>query len=141
MKEFFAQNKSLTTWAIVAAVIGVIVYFIYRWGKNNASVGQVTLPTDQPGTKISTADAQAVRSMSQKLYNEIDSWFNADDSVFSAFMAMSDTLFVAVYNDYNSLYFKETKETLRKAISEVDTIDRDLREGIENRMIRLNLAK
>lgn len=150
MKEFFKQNKSVTSWFLIALVVGLIVWYIYRKGKQSASVEQAELPTDMPGAKLTTNDAIAVRDLSTRLFNEIDPWFNIlNDQPFKELAKMSDTLFVAVYNDYNAQFYKTRKQTLAKDIAELSTLgsygsilygNTDLQQTLIDRFTKLNLA-
>lgn len=113
MKKFFLDNrKPILTFLVVA----LVVYLIYRYGKSKG--GYNPLPTDGgTGTagQLTTADAQNVRHIAQELKQDIygaNVW-SRDTTVYEDFSALSDTLFVAVCNDYKTLTGKSLHEDMQ----------------------------
>ena len=143
---------SWKTWLVIAIVLGLLAWYIYDKGKDSASVEQVPLPSDDPtvpgGVAITKAQAQQVRDLSNRLYAEITSFGIINDQPFNTLLAMSDTLFVATYNDYAKLYFKDRKKTLKAEISGLWSLgtfgsvlagNTDLQNALLNRFSKLNL--
>jgi hypothetical protein len=143
---------------IIGVVVSILVIgiLIYKSGKKKGSVEQAALPDDMPilsasGAKIGTLttdQAKTVRELSQKLFTEIDSWGTVNDEPFKQLVELSDTLFVAVYNDYSKNYYSKTKKTLAQSISGLYSLGSystvtvgtsQLKETIMNRFAKLNL--
>jgi hypothetical protein len=142
------KGKSTIIIIVVVVIIGIFV-FVYFMGRRSGKVKiqQVPLPTDQPGGyKLSDADAQSVRSISEGLHTDMKGFnlWGHDLTQYQKLMASNDTIFVAVYNDFNNLFGGEGDGTLRDWLNgEVGTWFNPnyelLRKGIVERMNRLAL--
>ena len=108
-----------------AAAVILILYLIYRFGRrrgeDDASIEQVPLPVDPGGgVSLTTGQATQVRATASKLWEELDSagiW-GRDTQPFQDYLVLSDTLFVAVYNDYNNLFGAMDQRTLRQKMED-----------------------
>jgi hypothetical protein len=110
-------SKTTIILIVVIVVIGFIV-FIYFIGRRSAKVKieQVPLPTDQPnGSQINSSDASHVRQISQAIHDDLSgiSWGFHNAQPYNDMLSLSDTLFVAVYNDFNNLFSAENDGTMR----------------------------
>jgi hypothetical protein len=101
--------------AIVVTVIAII-YFAGRKAGKNASNNpwQAPLPKDDAhSTGSSPVDSAKVRTIADDLYADLDKWdwnpftFTRDVEVYKRFNSLSDTEFVAVYNDWNFRFSSE----------------------------------
>jgi hypothetical protein len=146
--QLLGKNKMFIVIILAVVIIGIFV-FIYFIGRRSAKVKieQVTLPTDQPGGyKLSVAESQTVRSIAQNLHTDmkgLNIWSH-DIVPYQNYMSCNDTLFVAVYNDFNNLFGSEGDGTLRDWLNgEVggwyNSNFESVRKSILSRMDRLNL--
>ena len=98
--------KNKWTWIIIGILILIIGFWI--WLKSRPV--SVKLPDDAPNSNDSLTQAQQtqVRSISEGLYRVLRGWswdiFFRDPEPISQMLSLSDTLFVAVYNDFNYCY-------------------------------------
>jgi hypothetical protein len=103
-------------------LIAGILWFVYRRGKKDATITNAPLPTDNPnsptGSQVINSNSAAIRELSMRLYNDMKGTnvLGRDIEAYQNLLLMSDTLFTGVYNDFNSLFFKESKETLTQWI-------------------------
>jgi hypothetical protein len=108
--------KSKITWIIIGTLAAVLIlYLVFRKNANTK-----TAPQDVPGNaSLSPADLEKVRTISQDLYDEFNgiSWnfLFRGSSPLDAMMLLSDSMFVAVYNDFNTNFASDGK-TLRQWI-------------------------
>lgn len=129
---------------VLLALAGVLILILWKWGKVsllNINV-PTPLPTDTAGGPLTDAEAEDVRSMAMQLHSDMDGFtVFRDREVWRQFMSMSDRLFVAVYNDFNNLFFDEGNGTLRQWIADEGPWwgDFDSKANIIERMDRLNL--
>ena len=78
----------------------------------------VPMPTaDSTGVTLSTAEAQLVRAMSQRLHTDMQGLAMPglrDNEVYNQLLELTDPLLVAVYNDFGQLYYSQGEGTLRQ---------------------------
>jgi hypothetical protein len=135
-------------WVILAVVItgGGLWY----WGKSEGTIKPVPLPSDpgQPGAGQLTPEQGAqVRAMSISLHDDMEgaNIISRNIQLYKDYANYSDTLFTAVYNDFNTLYFKDNKETLTEWVKNENFWGTDFIEGstikeqLLNRFSKLNL--
>lgn len=136
MKKFLLDNKKPVATIFIVAIV---VYLIYTWGKSKG--GQSPLPTDG-GHLLTQADAQHVRELTLKLKQDIygvNVW-SRDTEAYYTLSAMSDTLFVAVCNDYKSLVGKSLREDMSAEYFSLNSIALGgAITSIYERMDRLNI--
>ena len=128
---------------IVAVVLFILFYIWYR-GKKAGESGKpkhIGLTNDFVIGGTMSVDGGKVRRIATLLHDDMDGFnFGHDDQIYNEFAALSDTEFVAVYNDFNNQFFSEGEGTLKEwIISEVYgdwTIIEDI---ILPKMARLNL--
>lgn len=146
---FLPKVPSKTTlYIIIAVVVLGLFIFIYFIGRRSAKINveQVTLPSDQPGGyKLSPQEVEYVNQTAQALHRDMDgiNWSH-DDQPYQNFLSSSDTVFVAIYNQFNKLFSNENEGTLREWLeSEVggswNPQFNKIRMFIIERMDRLNL--
>lgn len=136
---------------IILIIVVAIYWFAFRTGKDQGSttIEQVPLPDDvtESGVQLTTEEATKVRTISKELHADMDGWnaFSHDMEPYRNLVNLSDTLFVAVYNDFNTLY-AESGETLRQWIEGesfvtfgLQSVFMEVRQNILDRMNRLNL--
>jgi len=130
-----------------------IALYAYIQGKKDGN-SHVPLPEN---TNSSETEAQSIRSLSLALYNEMKGvGLNSSIEPFKRYLAASDRIFIAVYNDYNSMYQDKGsvldifgKSTLRDWINSEywgmqeywggTTVDSQVKNSIITRMNTLNL--
>ena len=116
-----AGNK-LTMFIIIAVIVIALIVTIYFIGRRSAKVKveQVPLPTDQPGAiQLTNQEASKVRQIATALHDDMNglSWGSHNIVPYNDLTMLSDTLFVAVYNDFNNLFASEGDGTLREWIA------------------------
>lgn len=136
MKQFLINNKKPIATILVVALV---VYLIYCYGKSKG--GFTPVPTDG-GTGISQADAQHVRETSLRIKQDIygvNVW-SRDTEVYYTLSEMSDTLFVAVCNDYRTLTGKSLRDDMNGEYYTYSSIALSgVIDSIKGRMSRLNI--
>lgn len=137
---------------IVLIIVVAIYWFAFKSGKDKGSttIEQVPLPTDtvsETDEGLSISEATQVRTIAQELHEDMDGWnvFSHKLDPYRDWNNLSDTLFVAVYNDFNTL-FADSGETLRQWIEGekwytfgMTSIFTELKTNLISRMNRLNL--
>lgn len=152
MKELLKYKIYFIVVGIAILVIGIIYFIGRRAGKRAAdNPWQAPLPTDiGTGDGSSNVDFVKMRAITDKLYADLDQWdwqpfFTRDVDAYKEFLALSDTAFVAVYNDFNSRFSKEFSGKSLRAIIRDETVSWGLgqfvsiRDAIEQRFGRLSL--
>lgn len=135
---WLTENKKIVTYIIVILVIAAILYYFYYKGKKDAGVEQAELPDDYNGA-LNETERKFVRELTEKIYKDVDSWGLSDDDLFQELAALSSKLFVAVYNDYNDLYFSERKKTLKGEIEDLQSLDGDIQDILIAKFQKNNL--
>lgn len=117
IKNLSNNTKLIGGSAIAILIVGVAVYFVGK-GDGTTKIGQAALPTE--GGKLSDTDSQQVREIVLKLHNSLKGFGNIfrDEKPFLRLANATDKIFVAIYNDFNSLYGKDEQGTLRDWIND-----------------------
>ena len=150
MKEFISKYwKHPIALVFYAIILILIVYYI---GKGKGTIKPNELPDDTSwGGSLTPEQSTNVRALSRRLYKDMDSymvsvgWTQRDKEAYFQLLGLSDTLFVAVYNDFNDLYFDKGKGTLTQWIDDENFVlthgaSGDVKDAIMLRMQKLNLA-
>ncbi len=101
------MSKNIKIYIIIAVVVVIIIALVYFQGKAAGTIKQVKLPNDEPGMKnLTDAEATQVREIARSLYEEMKgvNLLSRDPEPYDKLSKLSDTLFVAVYNDFNKNY-------------------------------------
>lgn len=116
----FKGLSSTVKWAIIAGIIlfVALLAFLLWYSARQAGKrkGTVVINTSNPGTDSNTAAASSeaeVRTLAEKLYKDmrgISGYHSADP--WNDLLAMSDTDFIRVYNEFDTEYQKDSGETL-----------------------------
>ena len=139
-------NSKQKRTAIIVGVIILIALTIYLIGRSSGKKGKakhIDLPTDtgKPGDNFGGIPASTIRRLSVALHDDMDGWnlggHNMDP--YKEWLTMSDTGFVAVYNDFNDQFYSEGKGTLRKWIADEMYRDSLIDDAVLPRMAKLNL--
>lgn len=162
MNVFFKiLGKKYVYIPLIIIMIILIIYFAgKKAGKKAATIGMMALPNDQPwGSALTQEEGVLVRKIAGDLYDDLKgwSWKVRNYEPYQKLTEASDTLFVAVYNDFNQNFAAEKIEkwgTLRQWIEDEHTVfgagfltwsggmDKtwpNLKKSILERMDRLNL--
>ena len=132
---------------IIAAIVVVIfiaigIYF-YLKGKKTTTIAP--LPTDQPDpnqpNNANGVGAGMISQIADSLYNDMKgwNWLGHDATPYKQLDSLSDTDFVAVYNDFNTKHQSESGETLVQWINGEQYAFADVQNSIRDRFGRLNL--
>jgi hypothetical protein len=112
MKDLLKYRQYFILFGIVLAV-AVIIYFTGRRAGKKASDNpwQAPLPTDiGNGSGPSSVDWAKIRSITDDLFSDLEKldwipmWGTRVIQVYEQWNSLSDTEFVAVYNDFNSRF-------------------------------------
>lgn len=97
-----SDMQKYASWGVAALLlIGAVAYFK---GKSSGNT-YVPLPEN---SNSSETEAQLIRKMSLALYNEMKGLaLNSSIQPFKNYLEAPDRLFIAVYNDFNSMYENE----------------------------------
>lgn len=112
------QPSKLASTGLIA-VLALLVFTYFR-GKSNGTTKIETVPLPTEGGTLSNTDSQLVREIVLKIHNSLYGVGNIfrDEKPFLRLANSSDKLFVAIYNDFNNLYVKDEKGTLRNWIND-----------------------
>jgi hypothetical protein len=110
------KGKILYVVIFLILVAGAGTTGLYFWGKSKGSVSNVPLPSDQPNSLLTPDQGRAVRDMSMKLHNDMVRWIGRDLQIYQNYVIWGNDLFTAVYNDFNSLFYADSKKTLAQWI-------------------------
>ena len=104
-------------------LLGIVVIVLALVWKFQGSLFNINVPQDLPDEpNLTDSERQAVRELSMRLHADmkgINVFSSARDrEAWAQLMSMSDRLFVAVSNDYNRLYYRESQGTLRQWVSD-----------------------
>ena len=133
-----ATSKYVGYGAIALFVLGVIAYYKGKKAGNT----YVPLPNN---SNSSDTEASIIRGLALSLHNEMKGiGVNSSIDPYKEYLATTDRIFVAVYNDFNKMYQGEGDGTLREWINGeywgmFDNSNKTIKEGITARMDNLNL--
>lgn len=144
--SFISQNyKHPIAIVIYIIIIAIIIYYV---GKSRGAFSNKPneLPKDKGWGKDLTSDqSNFVRQTVARLFGDMDSYLVSvglrprDSQVYTDFSGMDDRLFTATYNDFNDLYLKEEKGTLKEWIDDEAGLDGSVKKIIMQKFARLNL--
>jgi len=137
--------KYLTGIGVIAAMV-VVVYLIYKFATKQPDFNAVPLPNE--GT-----DPTDIRSITLRLHSDMEGFtLNRNLEVWTEFLELSDADFIAVYNDFGTMYYPESGQSLREWVdgetfafnSSVFTpwsiyTGNEIKAGVIDRMDQLNL--
>lgn len=133
-------------WVIIGTLIIALILFIYFKGKAAGKLGKakvIDLPKDIPGDNSQgiTTTAGDIRRISTALHDEMNgyNWNGHNYAPYEEFARLSDTGFVSVYNDFNSMYHSEGNGTLKQWLTDENFFGSVVDQIIFPRMARLNL--
>lgn len=117
IKEMDNTTKIASTGAIAVLVLAI---FSYYKGKASGSTKIEAAPLPTEGGALTSTDSQLVREIVLKIHNSLKGVGNIfrDEKPFLRLANASDKLFIAIYNDFNNLYAKAEKGTLRDWIND-----------------------
>lgn len=150
----YLQTRKYIMWFVLAIIVIAVVYFMGR-KSGSVKIENVPLPSDKglDSNKLTDDEGKQVRKITLALYQDMSgiNVFSRDIQAFRELNTLSDTLFVAVYNDFNTMYGSEG-ESLREWIQgekswsfnpltmiSSDSSFSELKTNIIQRMNRLNL--
>lgn len=105
---------------VTAVIIAVVVAAYFLNKKTTPDFNQVGLPTGvgsgSNAYQLTQAEAQQVRALAMRLHEDMDGLAVPgfrDTDAYAELLELTDPLFVAVYNDFGTLYYSEGEGTLR----------------------------
>ena len=133
-------------WVIIGVLIIALILYIYFTGKAAGKKGKavvIDLPKDIPGDNSQgiTTTAGDIRRIATAMHDEMNgfNWSGHDYTPYEEYSRLSDTGFVAVYNDFNKRYFSEGNGTLKQWLIDENFYGSVVDQIIFPRMARLNL--
>ena len=140
-KEYNNLNSTskYVGWGAIALFLGGI--YVYYKGKK---AGNTFAPLPE-NSNSSKTEASQIRSISLALHNEMKGiGVNSSIDPFKDYLATTDRIFIAVYNDFNKMYQSEGDGTLREWINGeywgmFENSNKAIKESITSRMDSLNL--
>lgn len=129
-----------TVIAITIVVVILIILSVYFTGKKAGKQGKIRI-IDLPSDNGGTIDPNKIRRIATELYNDMYgyNYRGHDMRAYQDFAMLSDTEFVAVYNDYNNQYYSLGSGTLKEWIMDEMFFDELIDDIILPRMAKLNL--
>jgi hypothetical protein len=114
--------NSSRTWLYIGIAFIVLILVFFFIGKafgKSMPPKPVELPPDgsgggEGGAQLTEA---AIQKLTDQLKDDIYSFGTRNSEPYIALLALSNTDFVRVYNDWNARYYNEDKETLKQAIA------------------------
>lgn len=151
MKNF--KLSTLFPYLIGGGILIALIYYvytkIYNTGKAAGTKEPEKLPIDKPwGNTLNTEQSNQVRAMSTKLHDLMKgaSLLYADYQPFQDYLTYSDTMFTAVYNDFNDRFYNEPdfwgsprKESLKSWIENEYTLWTAVKDPLLAKFQKLNL--
>jgi len=108
----FNYRKQLAI-ALVVLILVLIAYYAYHKFMDPKAEA-VPLPNDDPNGVLSESEAASSRNLAVLLHDDMQGWFDSrDNELYQTYAQFSDKLFVAVYNEFNALYFSEGYGSLK----------------------------
>lgn len=105
---------------VLLSLVSVVALVIWKYrGPLVAVFRPAPLPNiGSTGVALTSQEAQLVRSLSQRLWTDIDRWNNPffakrDTDTWVQFQEQDDRIFIAVYNDFGNLYYGRDGKTLK----------------------------
>jgi len=102
-------------------IVGIVLLVSYLNREPDFNPVPPPSNTGPGGAPLTPNEAQTVRRIAMALHADMEGFnvsFLRDDELWREFMSLSDPLFVAVYNDFGSLYYSEGKGTLTKWVND-----------------------
>jgi hypothetical protein len=110
---------------VIIAILAVVVLLMWR---NRGPLLSFFKPAKLPnrnsvGVDLTNNEATMVRSLTQRLWTDIDRWNNPwwakrDMETWTQLQELDDKLFVAVYNDFGNMYYGMAGKTLKQYLRE-----------------------
>ncbi len=150
LEKMTPANKKKLFIGIGILVLVLIIYFKGKAAGKQGKAKVVALPNDIIGGNASNSDANIgnvetgakIRQIAVGLHDDMDgyNWLGHDMKFYKEWVTLSNSGFVAVYNDFNKMYMSENKGTLKQWL--VDEMYRDslVDDIILPRMASLNLV-
>lgn len=106
------QSKNLWVGVFAFAVVALLLYAIYLWGKRSGSESNVpSIPGDSLSNPLTDDEKRTIGDLTTRLKKDIEGWFDAlwrDTEAYYDLEKSSDRVFVGVSN----LYKKQTGRNL-----------------------------
>jgi len=114
------MNTTSKLAGVGALAILILAILSYYKGKASGTTKIEAAPLPTEGGSLSNTDSQLVREIVLKIHNSLQGigFIFRDVLPFLRLANASDKLFVAIYNDFNNLYAKADKGTLRNWIND-----------------------
>lgn len=149
MLEDLLKYRSIAITFVIVILILVGIYFYGKYKGTDVKKPN-PMPDDTPwGGGLTAEQATNVRTLTNRLYDDMEGTtvFNEfrDMEAFNNLLTSSDTIFVAVYNDFNDLHYSTDKGTLKQWIEDetfwlgLFTQSQNIKDALMLKFNRLNL--
>lgn len=110
---FLFRHKKQVIIGVFALFLIVAIYLAFK-KITQPSISNVPLPEDEPDTTLNQTDSVTARNLAILLHDDMEGWFDSrNNELYQAYAILSDTLFVAVYNEFSGMYSSEGYGSLR----------------------------
>lgn len=111
------MNPRIVLYSFIAGFILILMFFFIgkAFGKS-LPPDPVALPEDAGGESGAQLSSTAIEKLTDEIHEDIYDWWTRNSEPYVKLLALSNTDFVRVYNDWNARYFKKDNETLKVAI-------------------------
>ncbi len=120
MKSFWDKYSEIIILILLAGVAVTIIYFSGKKKGKQYRPEDVVLPPDNQGS--GNTDTFSPAPYTDAIKDEIYSWGFRDATPLEDINSLSNSKFVAVYNDWNKRYYGKDKETLVGAIKKESSL-------------------
>ncbi len=116
-------------WFWIIAIGLIVIYVIYRWGKNNAA----NIVDYKHGTDAIPAGWDP-NILADEVYQNTDTFFISNITQNKTFYNVAnlptDDMVVAVYNTYNTKYQSKDSQTMTARIASITAVEPDFMGGV-----------
>ena len=140
---FFKKNW---LYILIFLIVVSVLIGVYFSGKKSGKKGKpeiLELLNDVAGQPLGENEAREVREIALSLFDDLDgvNSYGRDEKVYQDFAALGNKQFAAVYEDFNNMYFKLEKGTLKDWIDDDYTLWGTEEYNLKNNIILPRFAK
>lgn len=145
---FKTEKAKLIALGVFILILTVIAILIYRAGKKKGGINLSNPLNDNPGD-VNNQGAQSssseIKQLATDCHYDMDGVnLSVDETVWSRVLALSDTDFIKLNNQFNVLYQKESGQSFAKWIDNESAVSplgdwHSIKPALQKRLTKLNL--
>lgn len=145
---FKTEKAKLIALGVFILILTVIAILIYRAGKKKGGINLSNPINDNPGD-VNNQGAQSssseIKQLATDCHYDMDGVnLSVDETVWSRVLALSDTDFIKLNNQFNVLYQKESGQSFAKWIDNESAVNplgdwHSIKPALQKRLTKLNL--